>query len=125
MNASQLARAAYAPKKAFTLKSDRAVEAQIVGQVTARLRSAAQSADTDFPTFVQALQDNRRMWLILASDVADSDNGLAKELRAQIFYLAEFTQQHTGKVLRNRASADALIEINTAVLRGLNAGKAA
>ena len=123
MNASQLARRAYAPQT-FPLKSNRAIEAQIVGQVTARLRSAAKRAATDFPAFVQALQDNRRMWVILATDVADTDNGLTKELRAQIFYLAEFTQQHTAKVLRDKASVDALIEINTSVLRGLNAGKA-
>lgn len=122
MNASQLARQAYAPTS-FPLKSERAIESQIVGQVTARLRAATKAADTDFPAFVSALHDNRRMWVILATDVADTDNGLSKELRAQIFYLAEFTEHHTAKVLRNDASADALIEINTAVLRGLNAGK--
>ena len=123
MNASQLARQAYAPT-ALPLKSDRAIEAQIVGQITARLRSTAKHARTNFPAFVQALQDNRRMWVILATDVADSDNTLTKELRAQIFYLAEFTDQHTAKVLRDKASVSALIEINTSVLRGLNAGKA-
>lgn len=123
VNASQLAHQAYAPT-AVPLKSDRAIEAQVLGKVTARLRSAARKAKTDFPAFVQALQDNRRMWVILATDVADSDNGLTKELRAQIFYLAEFTDQHTAKVLRDKASVDALIEINTSVLRGLNAGKA-
>jgi flagellar protein FlaF len=122
VNASQLARQAYAPTS-FPLKSERAIEAQIVGQVTARLRAAAQAADTNFPAFVSALHDNRRMWVILATDVADTDNGLTKELRAQIFYLAEFTDHHTAKVLRGEADSDALIEVNTAVLRGLNAGK--
>ncbi len=123
MNASQLARQAYAPT-AIPLKSERAIEAQIVGQITARMRSAAKKAKANFPAFVQALQDNRRMWTIMAADVADTDNGLTKELRAQIFYLAEFTDQHTAKVLRDQGSVDVLVEINTAVLRGLNAGKA-
>ena len=123
MNATQLARQAYAPTS-FPLKSDRAIESQIVGQVTARLRRAATSADTDFPGLVRALHDNRRMWIILATDVADTDNGLSKALRAQIFYLAEFTEVHTAKVLRGEATAEGLIEINTAVLRGLNAGRA-
>lgn len=120
MNATQLARRAYAPTT-FSLKPGRAVEAQIVGQITARLRAAAKTADTNFPAFVEALHDNRRMWVILATDVADADNGLAAQLRAQIFYLAEFTDLHTAKVLRNEATADALIDINTAILRGLNA----
>ena len=122
MNAIELARQAYAPTS-FPLKSDRAIEAQLVGQMTARLRSTAQNADANYPAFVQALHDNRQMWIRLAVDVADTDNGLPQNLRAQIFYLAEFTELHTGKVLRDAATADALIEINTAVLRGLNAGK--
>jgi len=124
VNAIELARQGYAPK-AFPLKSDRAVESQIISQVTARLRKAAANAATNFPDLVQALHDNRKMWTMLALDVADSDNGLAAPLRAQIFYLAEFTEQHTVKVLRGAASADALVEINTSVLRGLNAGKGA
>jgi len=69
------------------------------------------------------MHENRQMWLILATDVAHEDNGLTKELRAQIFYLAEFTELHTAKVLRGQASAEPLIEINTAILRGLNAGQ--
>jgi len=124
VNAIELARQGYAPK-AFPLKSERAVEAQIIGQVTARLRKSAANADRDFPALVQVLHDNRKMWTMLALDVADSDNGLAPTLRAQIFYLAEFTEQHTVKVLRGVASADALVEINTAILRGLNASKGA
>ena len=123
MNATQLARKAYAPTT-FSMKTGRATEAQIVGQITARLRAAAVQADRDFPALVRALHDNRRMWVILATDVADTENGLDPKLRAQIFYLAEFTDQHTAKVLRGEATADALIDINTAVLRGLNGGAA-
>lgn len=122
MNAIELARQAYAPTT-FPLKSDRAIEAQLVGQITARLRKTTENADAAFPAFVQALHDNRQMWIRLAADVSDSENGLTKELRAQIFYLAEFTELHTAKVLRGEATSAALIEINTAILRGLNAGK--
>lgn len=122
MNATQLARQAYAPST-FSLKPGRAIEAQIVGQVTSRLKAAAAKSQSDFPGFVKAMHENRQMWLILATDVAHEDNGLTKELRAQIFYLAEFTELHTAKVLRGQASAEPLIEINTAILRGLNAGQ--
>jgi flagellar protein FlaF len=61
----------------------------------------------------------------MAADVADSLNSLAPQLRAQIFYLAEFTELHSKKVLRGEATAEVLIEINTSILRGLNQSGAA
>ena len=124
MNVIEQARRAYAPTQAFT-RTERSVEAQLMSQNTARLRAAAHSKNTNFPAFASAIYDNRRMWTTLAIDVADNDNGLPKELRAQIFYLARFTEEQSRKVLRGEASAEALIEINTAVLRGLNGQGAA
>ncbi len=56
----------------------------------------------------------------MAADVADNLNSLPAPLRAQIFYLAEFTEQHSTKVLNGKADSDVLVEINTAILRGLN-----
>jgi flagellar protein FlaF len=44
---------------------------------------------------------------------------LPRALRAQIFYLAEFTRQHTSKVLRGDAEVTPLIDINTAIMQGL------
>lgn len=73
-----------------------------------------------YPALVSALHDNRRMWTTLAADVSDSSNGLPASLRAQIFYLAEFTDLHSQKVMNGTADAQVLIEINTAVLRGLH-----
>ena len=61
----------------------------------------------------------KKLWGILAADISDKDNTLPKELRGRIFYLYEFTSQHTSKVLRKEASVDVLLDINTAVMRGL------
>jgi len=55
------------------------------------------------------------------TDVASPQNALPKDLRARIFYLAEFTAQHTRKVLRNEDTAVPLLEINAAILGGLQA----
>ena len=55
----------------------------------------------------------------MATQVADAKNALPQGLRAQIFYLAEFTLQHSRKALSGGASVRPLIEINTAVMRGL------
>jgi flagellar protein FlaF len=95
------------------------MEAQLIGQVTARLRRAAMNA-ADFPTLVAALHANKQMWDTLAVSVADKDNTLPQALRAQIFYLAEFTTHHSRKIMRGQDTVTPLIEINTAVLRGLN-----
>lgn len=72
-----------------------------------------------FADLAAAIHENRRLWTLLATSVADSDNELPQTLRAQIFYLAEFTMLHSQKVLDGKATADVLIEINTSVMRGL------
>ena len=119
MNAIEQARQAYAPTQ-VSIRTDRSVEAQLVSQITARLRRAATAQPMNFPALVAAVHENRRMWTAMAADVADGDNGLPRSLRAQIFYLAEFTEHHSKRILRREADVTALIDINTAVLRGLN-----
>ncbi|MBE0413773.1 flagellar biosynthesis regulator FlaF [Yoonia sp.] len=119
MNAIEQARQAYAPTQ-FSIRTNRSVEAQLFSQITARLRQAATGQPTNFPALVAAVHENRRMWAAMAADVADGDNALPRPLRAQIFYLAEFTETHSRRVLRHDADVSALIDINTAVIRGLN-----
>ena len=116
MNATLLAHQAYAPVRP-AIQTPRAIEAHVITDITARLSRTS----ADFPTLVRAVHDNRRMWTTLAVDVADPDNGLPVSLRAQIFYLAEFTDHHSQKFLRGEADLSALVDINTAVIRGLNA----
>lgn len=92
----------------------------MIGQITARLRQCLAQSPDNFPALAAAITDNRRMWTTLAASVADQDNDLPADLRAQIFYLAEFTGHHSQNVLRKQATAQALVDINTAVMRGLN-----
>lgn len=124
MNVFEQAQQAYAPSHAL-LKSDRSTEAQLISQITSRLKSALAKEHPNIGPLAEALHQNRQLWTLLATDVADGDNSLPKELRAQIFYLAEFTFQHSSKVLAGDASADILIEINLAVLAGLTGQGAA
>lgn len=51
--------------------------------------------------------------------MAAPGNGLPQDLRARLFYLYQFTEHHSGKVLADQGSVDVLIDINTAVMRGL------
>ena len=83
------------------------------------MKEFAAQGRAGFNGLATAIHDNRRLWTLLAGDVADEGNTLPQGLRAQIFYLAEFTLHHSPKVLDGSASADVLVEINTAVMRGL------
>jgi flagellar biosynthesis activator protein FlaF len=100
-------------------RSLRSIEYDLIAQVTQRLRNAWANRTEDFPTLVAALADNQQLWSTLASDVALPGNGLPAPLRARLFYLYEFTLQHSRAVTDNGASVEVLTDINTAVLRGL------
>jgi flagellar biosynthesis activator protein FlaF len=119
VNVIEQARQAYAPVNS-PLRTDRSTELQIFSQTTSRLRLAATATPPDFARLAAALHENRRLWTLLAADVADAENGLTQDLRAQIFYLAEFTAYHSRKVLKGEATVDALIDINLAIMRGLS-----
>lgn len=123
MNVIEQARQAYAPNQ-NAVRTTRSVEAQLISQITSRLERLSKMPEPDFPTLMAAIHDNRRMWTTMAVDVADQGNALPKELRAQIFYLAEFTAHHSQKVIHGKADARALIDINMAILKGLNGQEA-
>lgn len=118
MNALAQARSAYSSASAPT-RTPKSIEYEAVARITARLQSAATRENDSFPALVAALHDNSRLWSLFAVNVADKDNALPNELRARLFYLAEFTQAHTNKVLARKASVAPLLEVNAAILRGL------
>jgi flagellar protein FlaF len=113
-----MAKMAYATNKA-PIRTPRGTEYEAFARITHRLKAAAEKGASGFPDLAQALHLNRQLWTMLAADVAESDNGLPQDLRARIFYLAEFTALHSRKVLRGEDSAETLIDINMAVMRGL------
>lgn len=118
MTPQSFAQRAYTQSAAST-RTPRDSEFEAISRITRRLRAAAEQKTSDFSGFVQALHDNRRLWSVLANDVADSENALPHQLRARIFYLAQFTDQHTAQILTKKAEVDPLLEINLSVLRGL------
>lgn len=118
MNALQMAKTAYATNKA-PIRTPRGTEYEAFARVTHQLKAAANEGPAGFARLAEAIYKNRQLWSMLAADVAESENGLPNDLRARVFYLAEFTNTHSRKVLRGDDSADILVEINTAVMRGL------
>jgi flagellar protein FlaF len=118
VNAQTLAKMAYSAPGQPT-QTMRSTEYELFSRVTFRMRRANAQGAAGFAALASAMHDNRQLWTALAIDVADKDNQLSPAVRARIFYLAEFTTHHTRKVLAGKASADALVEINTTIMRGL------
>jgi flagellar protein FlaF len=115
---SAAARAIYARPEA-PHKTPRSIEYDLLARTTQRLSQAWAGRRESYATLIAALEENQRLWSTLAADVANSDNGLPAPLRAQLFYLYEFTALHSRSVRDNKASVDVLVDINTAVMRGL------
>ncbi len=113
-----MARTAYANSSA-PIRTHQSTEYDAFARITRRMKEAVGKGKPGFPALAAAIHENRRLWTLLAGDVADKENMLPQQIRAQIFYLAEFTIQHSTKVLNGSAGADTLIEINTAIMRGL------
>jgi flagellar biosynthesis activator protein FlaF len=101
------------------IRTHRGIEYDLLVRVTKRLVDAWDRRREDFPALALAINENTRLWTALALDVAHEDNGLPELLRAQLFYLYRFSEHHGRKVLAGSASVEVLIDINTAVMRGL------
>ena len=118
MNVVERAREGYG-KNAVPIKSHRAAEYEAIARISHRLRAAALKRTTDYAEFVEALSANSKLWTTLAVDVAQPENQLPQDLRARLFWLAEFTTQETSRILKSEGDISVLIEINAAILQGL------
>ena len=118
MSVTHSAEKAYARPSAPS-RTPRGIEYDLLARTTRRLATAWENRREKFPQFAEALHDNLRVWSVFAADVSGDDNGLPQKLRAQLYYLYRFTEQHSRKVLRDEASVEVLVDINTAVMRGL------
>ena len=117
MITTSLAQSAYAAS-ASPVRTNRGTEYAAFQAVTSKLNRARRPGAL-MKDRAQALHDNRQLWTLLASDLADADNALPQQLRAQLFYLAEFSLLQSREALRTTEALDALVDINTAVMRGL------
>jgi flagellar biosynthesis activator protein FlaF len=118
VNTLELARRRYT-RPDTPARSPRDIEYELMARITRRLTAATTNTVTGFGALVSALHDNEEMWRTFAMDVAEPGNGLPAPLRAKLYYLYEFTAQHSPKVRDGSASVEVLVDINTAVMRGL------
>lgn len=103
----------------IALKPLRTIEYDLFASVSRKLTAAWPQRRSNFADLVKAVDENRTLWRTLAVDVAAPGNTLPTSLRAQLFYLYEFVDQHSEKILSESASVEVLVDVNMAIMRGL------
>ena len=107
-------------------ESPRETEYRLFAQVTLALMEAAKCEPTDVRGRIDALDWNRRVWSVLGTACADSDNALPESLRAAIISLSIWVGKHTSEVIRRKEEIEPLIEVNRMIMQGLRGdGRAA
>ena len=101
-------------------ESPREMEYRLFGQVTRALMHAASVDPSEITTRIEALDWNRRLWSTLATDCADPGNAMNMALRAQIISISIFVSKHSSAVMRGDDDFQTLIDINRAIMQGLN-----
>ena len=120
MNATRMAQNAYG-NDTHPIKTSRDIEYDAFARITSRMKEAAARGRDGYIELVAAMHDNRRLWILLVTDIVDKKNPLPAELKARLMYLAEFTDTHSRRVLKGDADPGPLIEINASVMAGLHA----
>jgi flagellar protein FlaF len=118
MTPNAKARSGYAAAAA-PIRTDRGTEYAVFAQITGRMTAIDETDRSAFPRLAQAILDNQRLWGTLADDLLLDSNALPVPLRAQLVSLASFVQRHSLAVLGGRASIAPLVDINTAIMKGL------
>jgi flagellar biosynthesis activator protein FlaF len=108
-----------------TGRNPRATEYDAFARVTQKLTAERAGGTAGLAMLAAALAENQRLWSVLAEDVALPTNSLPPRLREGIFYLYQFTRQHSRKVLDGEASVEVLVDINTAMMKGLRGDRGA
>lgn len=108
----------YARAQAPT-RQPRDLEYDLLARAAQRLQSGWRDRAANPVGLIAAIDQNERLWVALASDVAIPENSLPAELRAKLFYLYEFVTHHSSGLRGGKGTVEVLVDINTAVMRGL------
>lgn len=111
-------------------ESPRQIEARVFARITGAMDaycSAFEAAETNEARSAvladglrSALADNRRLWITLRDDLADSANSFPPALRAQLISIALWVDRQSQQVLGGGPGLRALIDVNSSILAGLS-----
>ena len=108
---------------ATMMRPARDVEYDAFSRVTGMLRQAdPQGRGTEA---IAAVAKNNELWTILSADLMSPGNALPDEVKAGLLSLAGFSIRHGHAVMAGKATTDALIEVNTSIMKGLRGEAAA
>lgn len=98
----------------------REAEAMAFTKAAAMMEDAKRNPG-DETLLAQALRFNQLFWTILQADIADPNNGLPNELKANIMSLSIFVDKQVARAFRSGKpeDLDALISINRNLAMGL------
>ena len=99
--------------------SDKDNEVHVFQRSIARLRPLAGPDFKLTGPAAETLSENLRLWDALVVDMLHPDNALSDALIGQIMGLSRFVRHHTHTLYSGSGSVDVLIDINTAILKGL------
>lgn len=97
----------------------RDAEYLVFSKVTAALIAVEENGREDLKPLAEAVSQNRILWHALARDCADAANRLPEKTRASIISLDHYVQKISRDIVRHRASAQPLIDINRMIMDGL------
>ncbi|MBI1188058.1 MAG: flagellar biosynthesis regulator FlaF [Alphaproteobacteria bacterium] len=106
-------------RAAAQAESPRETEYRAFGLVTQGLVRAREQGRGDLSAYVEALDANRRLWMVLANDCAQSGNAAPETLRASIISLSLWVSRTTSEIIRDGGDLDDLIEVNRSIMEGL------
>lgn len=103
-------------------KPQNELEAGALIRTASRLNALKENWPPKMQDLNEALELNRKLWTIFATDVCEEKNPLPREIKQNIFNLAHFIFKHTFAI-QSKPSAQALevlININMNLAKGLN-----
>jgi len=106
-------------------ENPRDMEYRLFAQVTRALMDVAKLDKSEVGKRADALDWNRRLWMVLGADCANSANQLPAPLRASIISLSIWVGKHTSLAMRFQEDVEPLIEVNRMIMQGLASNSSA
>ncbi len=105
---------------ATSVLGPRAIEQRVFQQTNGRLMAVRDDPELPFRQVAEAIHVNTQLWTMLAADIFSEQNTLPDALRGQLASLAIYAQKTGRAVLRREATVEPLIELNRAMIAGLD-----
>ena len=75
--------------------------------------------DRSSQEFLDAVENNRRLWDTLRSDLESEKNWLEKDLKVKLVSLALWVERHSALVIESKGEVGPLIAVNQTIMEGL------